>query len=437
MTSGNLSEEPIAKDNNEALVRLRGIADYFLLHNRGIYGRYDDSVYMIDGNKPVALRRARGYAPYPVHLPFQSKQILACGAELKNTFCLTRDGHAFISQHIGDMENEETLEHFEQTIELYKKLFRIQPELIACDLHPEYLPSKYASRAAVEQGLPLIAVQHHHAHIVSCMAENDVKTPVIGVAFDGVGYGTDSEIWGGEFLVVDWHGFQRVGQFEYVPMPGGAAAIKKPSRMALGYLFSLLGNDYSLVGLPLAKLNLEETAIIKQQIRKRINCPLTSSVGRLFDAVAALVGLSGAVSYEAQAAIALEMQAPDRFAHSKIETYPCSFEEQNGVTVVKLGEFFSSIVADIRKNVAVSKISLKLHQTIAGITVAMCSKISQKTGIRQVALSGGVFQNRLLLKLTTKGLEDAGFQVFTHHLVPCNDGGLSLGQAVIANFMKE
>jgi hydrogenase maturation protein HypF len=434
LTSGNLSEEPIAKDNEEALVRLKGIADYFLLHNRGIYARYDDSVYMVEESKSVAVRRARGYAPYPIHLPFQSKQILACGAELKNTFCLTRGDHAFVSQHIGDMENEETLEYFENTIELYKRLFRIDPEVIACDMHPEYLPSKYASCIAAENKLPLIPVQHHHAHIVSCMVENGLATPVIGVAFDGVGYGTDGAIWGGEFLVVDWRGFQRTGQFEYVPMPGGAAAIKKPYRMALGYLFSLLGNDFSLEGLPLAKLNPAETAIIKQQLQKRVNCPLTSSVGRLFDAVAALAGLTYEVSYEAQAAIALEIRAPNKIARGKIAIYPYSLVEENGVTVVKLGELFSAIVDDVRENVTVSTVSLKLHQTIAKIAVDMCSKIAQKTGIKQVALSGGVFQNRLLLRLTTSGLRQGGFQVFTHHLVPCNDGGLSLGQAVVAQF---
>jgi hydrogenase maturation protein HypF len=334
------------------------------------------------------------------------------------------------------MENEETLEHFEHTVELYKRLFRIEPEIITCDLHPEYLPSKYASRIAAKTGLPLVPVQHHHAHIVSCMAENGVETPVIGVAFDGVGYGTDGAIWGGEFLFADRSGFRRAGQFEYVPMPGGAAAIKKPYRMALGYLYSLLGTDFPLDGLPLAKLNPRETAIIRQQIQKRINCPLTSSAGRLFDAVAALAGLSHEVSYEAEAAVALEMQAPDRFIKTRIKTYHYSFEEQNGVTIVKLGDLFSGIVAEVRNKAPVSAISLKLHQTVAQITVEMCRKISRQAGIKQVALSGGVFQNRLLLKLTSDGLKQAGFQVFTHHLVPCNDGGLSLGQAVIANFVK-
>ena len=437
MTSGNLSEEPIAKDNDEAFIRLKGIADYFLQHNREIYARYDDSVCMVEANRTIVIRRARGYAPYPIHLPFESKQILACGAELKNTFCLTRDKHAFVSQHIGDMENEDTLEHFENTVDLYERLFRIEPEIIACDMHPEYLPSKYASQIAVDNKKQLIPVQHHHAHIASCMVENGLKTPVIGVAFDGVGYGTDGAIWGGEFLVSDWHDFQRMGHFEYVPMPGGAAAIKKPYRMALGYLYSLLGDDFSLEELPLAKLNPAETAIIRQQLQKRINCPQTSSVGRLFDAVAALVGLSTEISYEAQAAIMLEMRASDKIVHNKMKNYPFGLTEQSGVNIVKLEELFSAVIEDIKKKMDISVISLKLHQTVARITVDMCKTISKNIGIKQVALSGGVFQNRLLLKLTMNELTQDGFEVFTHHLVPCNDGGLSLGQAVIANFKKD
>ena len=433
MTSGNLSEEPIAKDNDEALIRLSGIADYFLFHNRDIFARYDDSVYMVEG-VPQAIRRARGYAPYPTFLPFKSKQILACGAELKNTFCLTKDEHAFLSQHIGDMENEETLEHFENTIELYKKLFRIEPEIMAYDMHPEYLSTKYALDFGSEQGLSLIPVQHHHAHIVSCLVENKVEEPVIGVAFDGTGYGTDGTIWGGEFLLADWRSFQRVGHLEYVPLPGGETAIRKPYRMALSYLYTLLGEDFLLEGLPLSKVEPTELALIKQQLKRGVNSPLTSSAGRLFDAVSALVGVREEIDYEAQAAIELEMLAPNEVDEPALKAYPFSIIEHQEVRVVKLGELFNTVVQDVKNQVPIPIISLKFHNTVAQIITKMCKLIARETGITQVALSGGVFQNRLLLKLATAALDREGFSVLTHHLVPCNDGGISLGQAVIAHF---
>jgi len=434
MTSGNLSEEPIAKDNDEAVVRLRGIADYFLLHNRDIFARYDDSVYMVEDGKPQALRRARGYAPYPIFLPFKSRQILACGAELKNTFCLTKDEHAFLSQHIGDMENEETLGHFESTIELYERLFRIEPEIMAYDMHPEYLSTKYALEAGSAQRLSLVPIQHHHAHIVSCLVENKVEVPVIGVAFDGTGYGTDGTIWGGEFLLADWHSFQRVGHLEYVPLPGGEAAIKKPYRMALSYLYTLLGEGFSLEGLPFSKLNPTELEIIKQQLRRGINCPLTSSAGRLFDAVSALAGVREEIGYEAQAVIELEMLARDKVNEFESNSYPFSIVEQEGIRVVRVGELFSMIVQDVKNQVPVPIVSFKFHNTVAQIIVRMCKLVARESGITQVALSGGVFQNRLLLKLAASALQREDFKVLTHHLVPCNDGGISLGQAVIANF---
>jgi len=434
MTSGNLSEEPIAKDNDEALRRLRGIADYFLLHNRDIYARYDDSVYMVEEGKERALRRARGYAPYPIFLPFKSKQILACGAEDKNTFCLTRDEHAFLSQHIGDMENEETLEHFENTINLYKKLFRVEPEIVAYDMHPEYLATKYALEIGAKGGSKLVPVQHHHAHIVSCMVENNIKEPVIGVAFDGTGYGNDGTIWGGEFLVADWKGFKRVGHFEYVPLVGGAVAIKKPYRMALSYLYMLLGEDFSLDGLPLSEVSPAELSVIKQQLKKKLNSPLTSSAGRLFDAVSALVGVRGEIDYEAQAAIELEMVAGSALDTS--EAYPFVINSEEGVGLVRLGELWSALVNDVKDRVSPSLISLKFHNTVAEVTAEMCRLVSKDTGINRVALSGGVFQNRLLLRLTLATLKREGFEVLTHRLVPPNDGGISLGQAVIANFYE-
>jgi hydrogenase maturation protein HypF len=431
MTSGNLSEEPIAKDNDEALLRLKGIADYFLLHNRDIYARYDDSVCMVEGT-PQVIRRARGYAPYPIFLPFKSKPILACGAELKNTFCLTKDEHAFLSQHIGDMENEETLEHFEHTIELYKKLFRVEPEIIAYDLHPDYLATKYALEAGAKASLKMVPVQHHHAHIVSCLAENKVEGPVIGVAFDGTGYGSDGSIWGGEFFTADYRSFKRLGHLEYVPLVGGEAAIRKPYRMALSYLYTLLGEDFELKGLPLGEIKPDEIGIIKQQLRQGINSLLTSSAGRLFDAVSALAGVRGEIDYEAQAAIELEMLAPDEI--SELESYPFSIDGEEGIGLVRLGELWSVLVKDVRDKVPTPLISLKFHHTMAKIIAEMCKSIARETGINEVTLSGGVFQNRLLLKLATSALKREGFSVLTHHLVPPNDGGISLGQAVVANF---
>jgi hydrogenase maturation protein HypF len=434
MTSGNLSEEPIAKDNDEALRRLKGIADYFLMHNRDIYARYDDSVYMVEEGQPVALRRARGYAPYPIFLPFKSKQILACGAEDKNTFCLTRDEHAFLSQHIGDMENEETLEHFENTINLYKKLFRIEPEIIAYDMHPDYLSTKYAIEAGASSSVKLVPVQHHHAHIAACLAENGVKDRVIGVAFDGTGYGADSTIWGGEFLLADCKDFRRVGHFEYMPLPGGVAAIKKPYRLALSYLYTLLGDGFSLAGLPLAGLDPAEIEIIKKQLRQKINSPLASSAGRLFDAVSALVGVRWEIDYEAQAAIELEMLAPGKT--DKKGAYPFSIDVEGGMRVVRLKELLAAVVDDVRNEVPVPEISLRFHHTVAEIVAEMCKLVADDSKIKRVALSGGVFQNRLLLKLASAALTREGFEVLTHRLAPANDGGISLGQAVVANFAK-
>ncbi len=437
MTSGNLSEEPIAKDNDEAIHRLREIADYFLTHNRDIYSCYDDSVFMVEGEIPRAIRRARGYAPFPIHLPFSSQQVLACGAEQKNTFCLTKERYAFLSQHIGDLENEQTLGHFETTIELYKKLFRAEPKVVAYDMHPEYMSTKYALglKATAGNSQELIPVQHHHAHIASCLVENGTLNDVIGVALDGTGYGPDGAIWGGEFLVANARSYQRQGHIEYVPIPGGAAAILKPYRMALGYLFTLLAKQFSPADLPLLRqVSAEELAVIQRQIEGRINTPITSSCGRFFDAVAAIAGIRGEIDYDAQAAIELEMLAPQGVTLSFAPGYPYSITEEEGEKIIKVGQLLAAIVQEVKLGVAVPMISARFHITIALIIAEMCSLIARETGLRVIALSGGVFQNRLLFRLAVAALEREGLKVLTHNLVPPNDGSISLGQAVIAHF---
>lgn len=437
MTSGNISEEPIAKDNDEAVRRLAGVADYFLVHNRDIYSRYDDSVAFVEHGKAQLMRRARGYAPYPLHLNFKARQVLGCGAEEKNTFCLTKDNYAFVSQHIGDMENLETLEHFEDTLTLYKRLFRIQPEIIAYDLHPEYLSTKYAIElGSREEFLSLVSVQHHHAHIVSCMVDNGLEGPAIGVAFDGTGYGTDGCIWGGEFLVVDynykkWH---RLGHLEYLPLPGGTAAIKRPYRTAISYVIKLLGEEAADRLHLVEQVDPVEFEIIKRQIGSGLNSPLTSSMGRLFDAVSALLGVRNTIDYEGQAAIELEMVAYDGYKDVGKEGYSYSMVEQDDVNIVYLQELFAGIVADLYNKLDVVMIAAKFHNSISRLTCEICQLIGKRTGIKHVVLSGGVFQNRLLLRKVIPLLEASGFSVLTHRQVPCNDGGISLGQAVIANF---
>jgi len=428
MTSGNLSEEPIAKDNEEARVRLHGIADAFLIHDRDIFVQYDDSVTAVLNNHPTILRRARGYAPFPIRLPYSLKPILACGAELKNTFCLTRDQYAFLSQHIGDMENLETLNHFQRTIELYRKLFRIQPEIVAYDLHPEYLSTKYARALPGKK----IGVQHHFAHLISCLAENGERGPVIGLTLDGLGYGSDGNFWGGEFLLGDYGSFERKAHLEYVPMPGGTAAIQNPWRMALSYVYVFLGKEGVMKHLPLFAQNREEKIrLILQQIDQRINSPLTSSCGRLFDGVSALLGLCPSISYEGQAAVELEMIAD----LEERGTYDFFREERAGKEIVRLKPLIEGILKDLERGVEHSRISGKFHNTLVKMGVAICQKIRVQGGPKKVALTGGVFQNRLLSERMKAALEKAGFEVLVHRLVPCNDGGLALGQAVIANFI--
>jgi len=435
MTSGNLSEEPIAKDNPEALSRLRGIADAFLLHDRDIFVQYDDSVTAVIKGQGYVLRRARGYAPFPVRLRFSTRPILACGGELKNTFCLTRDEYAFVSQHLGDMENLKTLEHFQRTVEIYKKLFRIQPEIVAYDLHPEYLSTKYAL------GLPAkkVGIQHHFAHLAGCLAENGEEGPAIGLSFDGLGFGTDGALWGGEFLVGDFYSFQRKAHLEYLPVPGGEAAIHHPWRMALSYVYCLLGKERLMKFLPLFTRAVqgsgpgeEKIRVLLQQIDKRMNSPLTSSCGRLFDGVSALLGLRPSISFEGQAAMELEMIAdPDEKGE-----YEFFAEREGEKEVIRLGPLIGGVLRDLEEGIPPSIISGKFHNTLVRMGVTVSQKIRDGGGPEKVTLSGGVFQNRFLLERMKDQLEAAGFKVLVHRQVPCNDGGLSLGQAVIANFIN-
>ncbi len=436
MTSGNLSEEPIAKDNDEALRRLASLADLFLLHNRDIHARYDDSVWFVPvPGSAQPIRRARGVAPSPVRMAFPLGRILACGAEWKNTFCLTHDRYAFVSQHIGDMENQETLEHFEETVAIYEQLFRTEPAALACDLHPDSLAGRYARRRSGEENLPLLAVQHHHAHVASCMADNGWNPgagPVLGVAFDGSGYGTDGSIWGGEFLIADYRGFRRYGHLQALALPGGEAAIHRPYRTALAWLQASLGE---LPDLPfLDSISKEERGVVCRMAATGTNTPLTSSCGRLFDAVSALLDLCGRSTYEGHAAVSLERLAGDVSGSLRNSPcYPFCIERQGGENVVRSDPLLKAIVEELKAGGRPREISAAFHATLARMVVEMCERMREETGLQTVALSGGCFQNRTLLGLALDLLRERGFQVFLHRRVPCNDGGISLGQAVVAS----
>ncbi len=427
MTSGNISDEPIAYKNDEAMKRLSNIADSFLFHNREIHMRCDDSVTRIFERKPYILRRSRGYVPFPVRLSFPLEMILACGGELKNTFCLTRGQYAFVSHHIGDLENLETLTSFEEGIEHFKRLFYIEPRAVAYDLHPDYLSTQYALSIP---DIPRIGVQHHHAHIVSAMAENGLEGDVIGVALDGTGFGLDGTIWGGEFIKANLRDFNRLAHLKKVPMPGGSMAIKEPWRMAMVYFSEAFGNEATKLKIDLMKkIDFQKWEILKRAIEKKINTPSTSSMGRLFDAISSLLSIRDEVRYEGQAAIELEMIAD----HGVKEEYPFHIHKDEMPMVIDPTEMIRGIVRDLIDRVPASKISGKFHRTISRMIVETCETIHSMEKLNRVALSGGVFQNIFLLSLVTEDLKRSGFDVHTHHLVPPNDGGISLGQAVVAH----
>lgn len=431
MTSGNISEEPIAIDNEEALERLSGMADAFLLHNRPIRTRCDDSVLRTFRGVTFPIRRSRGYAPFPVYLPGKSPQVLAVGGELNNTFCITRDRYAFLSHHIGDMENYETYTSFQDSVSHYESLFRIKPIALSHDLHPNYLSTRYVVERSQRESLPAFGVQHHHAHIVSCMAEHSLPgdQPVIGIAFDGTGYGDDGAIWGGEFILADYRIFTRLGHMKYVPLPGGDTAIRKPARTALAYLTSSdIEWDEELSSVK--ALCADERSILKTQLKLGINTPLTSSVGRFFDAVASICGVRQVVNYEAQAAIEFENLADP----SETGSYELFLEEDNASSCFRINSsrLIEQLISDLHNNISIPRLSSRVHNSLANIVSDACTRIRNEKDVSEVVLSGGVWQNLTLLRRTCDLLGANHFRVFVHRQVPTNDGGISLGQAVVA-----
>lgn len=425
MTSGNVSDEPICFRDDEANARLHSIADYFLVHDRAIHIRTDDSVVRSCNETEMVVRRSRGYAPAPVRTAFQFKHnLLACGAELKNTFCLARGDSAFVSHHIGDLENLETLRSFTEGVEHYKRLFDIEPEIVAYDLHPEYLSTKFA--LALEDVSTRIAVQHHHAHVASCMADNMIEGEVIGVAFDGLGFGLDGKLWGGEFFVADFADAERVAHLANVPLAGGAKAIREPWRLAATYLQRTFGDDFIQLDLPFNRqLDLNPWSTVSSMIAAGVNCPETSSMGRLFDAVSGLLTLRRSINYEGQAAIELEGIADGQA--SGVYEFRIEGDQIFAEPVIRRS------VEDLLDDVPVSQISARFHLSVAHLISNVVHDLRAERRLNRVVLSGGVFQNMWLVARTTQLLRENGFEVFTHSRVPANDGGISLGQAAVAN----
>lgn len=443
MTSGNLSEEPQCIDNADALGRLGQLADCLLLHDRAILNRVDDSVVRVMAGEPRLLRRARGYAPTPLPLPpgFEdAPPLLALGGELKNTFCLVRDGQAILSQHLGDLEDAKTAREYERTLALYLDLFQVVPEALAVDLHPDYRSSLIGRDRAARDGLPLIGVQHHHAHLASALADNGWPLdagPVLGILLDGLGYGRDGALWGGEFLLGDYLDFKRVAHLKPVAMPGGTRAILEPWRNLYAHLGSAGGWAAwraRFAGLePIERLDAKPLAILSTLIARGLNAPLSSSAGRLFDAVAAALGVGGEVlTYEGQAAIALESLAAvamDRVG----EGYPFArLTGPTGELVLDPAPLWDALLTDLSHGRLPEEIAAAFHVGLATALSALALDLTSRYGVSTAALSGGVFQNRLLLESVTSGLEAAGLRVLLQRQVPANDGGISLGQAAVA-----
>jgi len=439
MTSANLSEEPIAIDNDEARNRLSDIVDAFLMHNREILQRCDDSVAAISDGAPQLLRRARGYVPLAVPLPLDAAPILAVGGHLKDVFALARGRFAYQSQHLGDLENPTGLEFFEHSLAHLSHTFEIDPQIIVHDLHPGYLSTAWAKRYASERSLRLVAVQHHHAHVAACMAEHALREPVIGLSLDGTGYGTDDRIWGGEVLICTLDAFDRFAHLNYIPMPGGEAAIREPWRMAFAHL---AGTGFSeQEARHLTGASDQEARLLSRMIDREINSPLTSSLGRLFDAAAAIILRRRKVDYDAQAAIELEgiaVKESDRLKRTEyVPIFAESDSPKESPRVIKTAQLWRALVDDLRGGVPQAEIAAQFHAGVAQAFIAAVIGARQFTGIAEVALSGGCMHNRRLARLLRSGLEQEGFKVFQHRQVSPGDGGLSYGQVAVAAAILE
>ena len=442
MTSANLTEEPIAIDNDEARARLGAIADAFLMHNREILQRCDDSVTAIVDNAPQLIRRARGFVPLGVPLPFDAPPLLAVGGHLKNVFALARGRFAYQSQHLGDLENLTGLNFFRESLDHLMRTFEIEPETVVHDLHPGYLSTEWAKQWAAERNLRLIAVQHHHAHIAACMAEHGIESETIGLSLDGTGYGLDGRIWGGEVLISTLSSFQRFAHLDYVPMPGGEAAIREPWRMALGHLHHAGFNIESPEILNLVGAKQTDARVLRRMIERQVNTPLTSSCGRLFDAVAAVVLARATVDYDAQAAIELEGLAVDEpYETSDPSGYELELLEGDWPArepaKISATPLWNGLIRDLGTGVAKPRIAARFHAAVASAFIRAAIEARSATGIKQVALSGGCMHNRRLASLLRTGLEVEGFKVFQHRNVSPGDGGLSYGQAAIAAAILE
>jgi hydrogenase maturation protein HypF len=429
MTSGNISDEPIAFLDEDALARLAPIADVFLLHDRPIHTRTDDSVLRVvrpgRERRALQLRRSRGYVPGHLALPVGApRPLLACGAEQKSTFCVAKRERAWVSHHIGDLEHHATLCAFDEGITHFERLFAVVPEFVVHDMHPGYLSTAYALERS---GVELLAVQHHHAHLAACLAEHGECGPAVGAIFDGTGYGTDGSVWGGELLVGDLAGFERAGRLRRVPLPGGAAAIREPWRMAAAWLADAFGESQPLPRQLADAVGERPWTAIAQVARSAEVSPLTSSIGRLFDAVGALCGIRARVSYEGQAAVELEgAAARGRPSTSRYEIALSDEFEIDPRPALRM------IARDVREGVAVADVARSFHDAVAAVTVRACARLASARGLETVVLSGGVFQNRLLLEAAAGGLLDVGLRVLWPAKLPPNDGGISFGQAAIA-----